>query len=105
MTDGGHGYTTMRYHFNSHGVVEHSVRQYADGNKHSNSAENFFSIFKRGLIGTYHHMSEAHLGRYLAEFDLRANTRDMSDGERATEILRGGIGRRLTYRRVDRLAA
>ena len=105
MTDGGKGYQVMHYYFNSHGIVEHSARQYADGGKHSNTAENFFSIFKRGVIGTYHHMSEAHLGRYLAEFDLRANTRDLSDGERATEILRGGIGRRLTYRRVDKLAA
>jgi transposase-like protein len=69
------------------------------------SVENFFSIFKRGIIGTYHHMSEAHLGRYCAEFDLRANTRDMSDAERADEILKGGIGRRLTYRRTDKLAA
>jgi hypothetical protein len=105
MTDGGTGYKVMHYYFNSHGVVEHKARQYADGNKHSNTAENFFSIFKRGVIGTYHHMSEAHLGRYLAEFDLRACTRDLSDGERAAEILKGGIGRRLTYRRTDKLAA
>ena len=49
-------------------------------------------------------MSEAHLSRYLAECDLRASTRDMSDGERAAEILKVGIGRRLTYRRTDRLA-
>ena len=105
MTDMGHGYSMMRYHFNSHGVVEHQRRQFVDGNKHDNTAENFFSIFKRGVIGTYHHMSEAHLSRYLAEFDLRANTRDMTDGERAAEILKGGIGRRLTYRRTDRLAA
>ena len=105
MTDAAHGYAMMRYHFNSHGVVEHQRREYVTGEKHSNTAENFFSIFKRGVIGTYHHMSEAHLGRYLAEFDLRANTRDMSDGERASEILKGGIGRRLTYRRTDKLAA
>jgi len=105
MTDGAHAYDIMRYHFNSHGVVEHYSREYAKGEKHSNTVENFFSIFKRGVIGTYHHMSEAHLGRYLAEFDLRANTRDLSDGERAHEILKGGVGRRLTYRRTDRLAA
>jgi transposase-like protein len=105
MTDMGHGYHGLRYHFNSHGVVEHQRRQYVDGNKHDNSAENFFSIFKRGVIGTYHHMSEAHLGRYLAEFDLRANTRDMTDGERAAVILEGGFGRRLTYRRTDKIAA
>jgi len=50
-------------------------------------------------------MSEAHLSRYLAEFDLRANTRDMSDGELAAEMLKGGVRRRLTYRRADRFAA
>jgi transposase-like protein len=105
MTDGGHGYQGLRNHFHSHGVVEHHVKQYAVGPQHSNTVENFFSIFKRGVIGTYHHMSEAHLGRYLAEFDLRASTRDMNDGERAAQILKGGVGRRLTYRRIDRLAA
>jgi hypothetical protein len=105
MTDMAHGYAGMRYHFNSHGVVEHQRKQYVSGEKHSNTVEGFFSIFKRGVIGTYHHMSEAHLGRYLAEFDLRANTRELSDGERASEILKGGIGRRLTYRRTDKLAA
>ena len=48
---------------------------------------------------------EAHLGRYLAEFDLRHNTREMNDAERAAIILKGGEGRRLTYRRTDKLAA
>lgn len=105
MTDMGKSYQGMRYHFNTHGVVEHQRRQYVDGDKHNNSAENFFSIFKRGVVGTYHHMSEAHLGRYLAEFDLRANTRDLTDAERAGEILRGAEGRRLTYRRTGKLAA
>lgn len=57
------------------------------------------------MIGTCHHMSEAHLGRYYAEFDLRYNTRDMTDGERAAVILKGAEGRRLTYRRSDKLAA
>ncbi|TCP67441.1 hypothetical protein C8J43_10381 [Sphingomonas sp. PP-CE-1G-424] len=65
----------------------------------------FFSIFKRGVIGTSHHMSEANLGRYCAEFDLRYNTRGMDDGERAALMLKGGEGRRLTYRRTDNLAA
>src|SRR3546814_8859095 len=57
------------------------------GLSHSNTAENFFSIFKRGVIGTYHHMSEAHLARYTAEFDFRYNTRDMTDADRATAAL------------------
>ena len=61
--------------------------------------------FKRGVIGTYHHMSEAHLGRYCCEFDLRYNTRGMTDGERAAIIVKGMEGKRLTYRRTGLLAA
>jgi len=57
------------------------------------------------VIGVYHHMSEAHLGRYCAEFDFPYITRDLTDGERASAILCGGVGRRLTYRRIDKLAA
>ena len=72
---------------------------------HSNTAENFLSIFKRGVIGTYHHMSEEHLARYCAELDFRYNTRKISDGERADTILAGINGKRLTYRRADKLAA
>jgi hypothetical protein len=71
----------------------------------SNTAENFFSIFKRGVIGTYHHLSEAHLHRYTAEFDFRYNTRLVSDAERADEALKGIAGKRLTYRRTDQVAA
>jgi transposase-like protein len=105
MTDSWKGYVVPGSEFASHGVVSHTIGQYAKGKKHSNTVENFFSIFKRGVIGTYHHMSEAHIHRYCAEFDLRANTRDLSDAERASEILKGGIGRRLTYRRTDKIAA
>ena len=107
MTDESPVYERMGREVNGHSTVNHSAKQYVTtgGFKHSNTAENFFSIFKRGVIGTYHHMSEAHLGRYCAEFDLRYNTRDLTDSERAAEILKGGIGRRLTYRRTDRLAA
>ena len=107
MTDESAVYYRMGREFNGHSTVNHSAGQYVTtgGFKHSNTVENFFSIFKRGVIGTYHHMSEAHLGRYCAEFDLRYNTRDMNDGERAAAILKGGEGRRLTYRRTDKLAA
>ena len=107
MTDESPVYTGIGREFAYHGKVNHSASQYVTtgGWKHSNTAENFFSIFKRGVIGTYHHMSEAHLGRYCAEFDLRYNTRELNDGERAALILKGGEGRRLTYRRTDKLAA
>lgn len=107
MTDEAPVYTTLGREFAGHSVVNHSAKEYVTtgGFKHSNTAENFFSIFKRGVIGTYHHMSEAHLGRYCREFDMRYNSRDMSDGERAAEIVKGFVGRRLTYRRTDLLAA
>lgn len=57
------------------------------------------------MIGTYHHMSEAHLHRYTAEFDFRYSTRQISDRERCDVALKGIAGKRLTYRRIDRLAA
>ncbi|MEO6716483.1 MAG: IS1595 family transposase [Novosphingobium sp.] len=107
MTDESPIYERMGREFNGHSAVNHSAKQYVTtgGFKHSNTAENFFSVFKRGVIGTYHHMSEAHLGRYCAEFDLRYNTRTITDGERATVILKGIVGKRLTYRRADKFAA
>ncbi|WP_425230027.1 IS1595 family transposase [Sphingomonas sp.] len=107
ITDESPIYTRVGREFAAHSTVNHSAGQYVThgGLKHTNTVEGFFSIFKRGVIGTYHHMSEAHLGRYCAEFDLRYNTRSMTDGERAAVILKGGEGRRLTYRRADKLAA
>jgi hypothetical protein len=88
-----------------HESVDHS-KQYArtadDGSRvHTNSAEGYFSIFKRGLVGTYQHMSEQHLPRYLAEFDFRMNNRakfGIDDATRANRILKGAEGKRLTYR-------
>jgi transposase-like protein len=107
MTDESMVYSRVGSEFAGHSTVIHSQSEYVRkaGFTHSNTAENFFSIFKRGVIGTYHHMSEAHLGRYCREFDLRYNTREMTDGERALTIVKGMIGRRLTYRRIDALAA
>ena len=107
MTDESHVYTTVGREFNGHSKVNHGAGEYVKtgGFKHSNTAENFFSTFKRGVIGTYHHMSEAHLARYTAEFDFRYNSRDMNDAERADSALAGIVGKRLTYRRTDRLAA
>lgn len=106
MTDEARHYWTVGKEFNSHGRVLHAGNQFSKGDGvHSNTAENFFSILKRGVVGTYHHWSEAHLHRYLAEFDLRYSTRDMNDAERANEIVKGGFGRRLTYRRTSAVAA
>jgi transposase-like protein len=107
MTDELYGYKAVGGEFKHHSAVAHSLGEYERGGGfvHSNTAENFFSIFKRGIIGTYHHMSEAHLGRYCAEFDMRYTTRKITDGERAALILKGAEGRRLTYRRTNAVAA
>jgi transposase-like protein len=107
MTDEGAAFKRGGLDFAMHYTVNHSIKQFVrlDRDKHSNCAENFFSIFKRGVIGTYHHMSEAHLGRYCREFDFRFNTRGMTDAERAAIALKGMEGKRLTYRRPHALAA
>ena len=103
-TDGSVNYRNVGAEFASHQFVDHRF-EYARGENHSNTAENFFSIFKRGVIGTYHHMSEAHLHRYTAEFDFRYSTKDISDAERADISLKAIEGKRLTYRRTNGLAA
>ena len=105
MTDAANAYREVGREFVSHGTTIHAIRQYVDGNKHSNTAENFFSIFKRGVIGTYHHMSAVHLHRYTAEFDFRYNTRKISDAERTEEALKGARGKRLLYRQPRSVAA
>jgi len=77
------------------------------GNAHSNTVEGFFAILKRGVVGTFHHVSEAHLSRYLSEFDFRYSNRSalgISDSLRTDELLRGIGGKRLTYRRIGQAA-
>jgi transposase-like protein len=107
MSDGARQYRKLGKEFSAHSSSDHRYGKYVEKNGfvHSNTVENFFSIFKRGVIGTYHHMSEAHLARYTAEFDFRYNTRKITDGERADAALLGIAGKRLTYRRTNKLAA
>jgi transposase-like protein len=106
MTDDSMVYTKVGNEFVGHTAVIHSKGEYVrkGGFAHSNTAENFFSIFKRGIIGIYHHVSEAHLGRYASEFDFRYNTRSMDDSERTDEALKGAFGKRLMYRRANEAA-
>ena len=107
MTDESPVYTGVGREFTGHSSVNHSASEYVTtgGFKHTNTVENFFSIFKRGVIGTYHHMSEAHLARYCREFDFRYNTRKLTDSERTIEAIKGARGRRLMYRQPCSLAA
>jgi transposase-like protein len=102
MTDESVIYPKIGAKFANHGTVNHSASEYArlGGYIHINTAENFLSIVKRGIIGSYHHVSEAHLHRYMGEFDFRYNTRAVSDFERFSASIPGIVGKRLTYRRI-----
>ena len=94
--------------FASHRTVVHSADEYVRGDAHTNTAESFFSVLKRGIYGVYQHVSEEHLHRYLAEFDFRHNNRialGVNDTERAGNILSGVKGKRLTYRTTRRATA
>ena len=102
MTDDHNGYKAVGKEYTGHGVVKHSLGEYVrKGVFHTNTVESYFAILKRGIIGVYHSVSEAHLNRYLGEFDFRYNTRKLNDFERATESLKGARGKRLTYRRTS----
>jgi transposase-like protein len=87
--------------FKTHGMVNHSIGEYVRGEIHTNTVEGFFSLLKRGITGTYHHVSPQHLKRYLAEFDFRYNERKIPDADRTAAALRGITGKRLTYKSAD----
>ena len=95
-TDAFMSYKKVGLEYASHETVDHKS-EYVRGDAHTNSAENFFSLLKRGINGIYHHVSEAHLDRYLAEFDFRYNARHVSDAERTRMALLGSEGKRLRY--------
>ena len=101
MTDDARIYRRIGRHFASHASVNHSAGEYARGNVTTNTVEGFFSILKRGLVGTFHHVAPKHLDRYVTEFTFRYNTRTAlgyTDAERADLALKGVSGKRLTYR-------
>jgi transposase-like protein len=106
MTDGAHHYKKIGKAFALHESTNHTQKEYAKDSKvkgvraHSNTVEAYFSILKRGIVGTYHHVSEHHLQRYVNEFDFRFSNRSangVEDFERAVNLLVGVKGKRLTY--------
>lgn len=104
MTDEAGVYRKLGKNFASHDVVNHGAKEYARGSVTTNTVEASFSLLKRGLIGTFHHVGEQHLQRYATEFDFRWNTRTslgFNDVKRTDEALRNISGKRLTYRRTD----
>jgi transposase-like protein len=101
MTDTHGGYHRLGKAFARHEMVDHGRDEYVRGDAHSNTVEGYFSVLKRGVYGTFHHISEAHLHRYLAEFDFRYSNRvalGVDDVARTQRALEGVRGKRLTYR-------
>ena len=108
MTDEGAVAMALGHEFKNGGSVNHSIGEYVRGDVHTNTIEGYFSIFKRGIMGTYHHLSEQHLKRYLAEFDFRYNewsALGIEDAERGRRAVGGVIGKRMTYQQADRSPA
>ena len=103
-TDESKLYNTTAPHVAKHERIRHKDGEYARGNVTTNSVEGHFGIFTRGLIGTYQHVGEQHLQRYLNEFDFRMSNREklgVNDSERAAKAIKGAEGKRLTYRVVS----
>jgi transposase-like protein len=110
MTDESNTYSGLDKLFDKHGVVDHSRKEYAYIDRVSgvsfgiNSAEGYYSVFKRGMKGIYQHCKEKHLHRYVAEFDFRHSNRSalgVEDMERAKRVIAGAANKRLTYQSAD----
>ena len=107
MTDTARMYPGIGGKFAQHSMVNHTLDEYVRGDAHTNTVESYFAILKRGIVGTFHHVSATHLKRYVGEFDFRYNERTalgVDDMERFSRALNGIVGKRLTYRRTDGLA-
>lgn len=106
MTDDAPQYVKIAEVFSGHATVNHSAEEYVrlGGFVHTNTVEGFFSIMKRSIYGTHHHVSQQHLARYLAERDFVYNNREklgVDDAERMAKSIKGIVGKRLTYRRTS----
>lgn len=102
-TDTGRHFIGTKYHFGNHQQINHSAGEFSrinpDGSKVSvNYCESFFSLLKRGIFGSFHHVSPEHLQRYCDEFVFRWNHRKVNDGQRMAALMQSAIGKRLTYR-------
>lgn len=99
VTDEWAAYNGIGKHFNGgHETINHGNGEYVRGDISTNMAESYFALLKRGVNGIFHHVSKQHLHRYCGEFSFRWNHRDITDGERTVEAVKGMVGKRLMYR-------
>jgi transposase-like protein len=104
ITDELNIYHGLDMGFRKHDTIKHSDRVYVRGDIYTNTVEGFFGLLKRGIVGTFHHVSVGHLGKYVDEFSFRYNARKVSDGERAAMIVASAEGKRLTFREPSKAA-
>jgi transposase-like protein len=103
MTDEWSSYRGIGAEFvGGHEIVTHSAGEYARGDTHVNTAESYFALLKRGVIGSFHHISKQHLDRYCDEFSFRWDHRSINDSPRTEIAIRQTKGRRLSYRWPDK---
>jgi len=101
MTDEWKSYRGIGKDFKGgHEVVNHGKGEYVRGNANTNTAESYFALLKRGVIGTFHHVSKQHLLRYCDEFSFRWNNRKVTDGIRTQNAIKGFVGKRLVYKNI-----
>lgn len=98
VTDEYQPYRGLEREFAAHETVKHKAGEYARGDVTTNTVEGVFSLLKRGLYGTFHSVSRAHLHRYVSEFEFRYNSRHMDDGARTVLAIQGADHKRLTYK-------
>lgn len=98
LTDANPSYNGIEKGYKSHEVVNHSTGEYAHGDVNTNTVESFFALLKRGVYGTFHHISEKHMDRYVNEFVYRWNRRKITDMQRTTQAIVSVKGKRLMYK-------
>ncbi len=98
MTDEAPSYLMLDKQYPNREIVKHVNHQYVNGRAHTNTLEGWFALLKRGVTGTFHHVSEQHLDRYVDEFAFRYNRRKASDAERAVMAIKKSGGKRLYYK-------
>lgn len=98
FTDKAHAYDSLDEHFLRHEAVNHGLEEYVRGEVHTNTIENFWSVLKRMLSGTYISVNAKHLAKYVEEEIFRYNERENEDGPRFVKAAKGADGKRLTYK-------
>ena len=98
-TDDNAGYNGVRHR---HYSVRHSAKQYVNGEIHTNGIESFWSMLKRGYYGTFHHLSEKHLQRYVSEFAGRTRVREHDTADQMSHLVASLAGKQLLYRDLVR---